>query len=177
MSALLALLTSGAGGGIIGGILGLFKQSQERKERVEMARIEQARDQMEYENAAAEREHALLMLDKTGEIELGKIQSETEAEIEVAHQAALSSAQDALKGLNTSTAMDNFRASVRPALAYGFSIIFSIMLAWTFWKFSDTIDAAAGHELLLGMFGTLTFLVTSIGTFYYVARRNPAPRV
>ncbi len=172
-----SLLTSGAGGGILGGIFGLFKQSQERKERVEMARVNLERDKMEYENAEKEREHALIMLEKGGQLELEKVETEAEAEIEVAHQAAMSSAQDALKNLKTSSKMDDFRASVRPVLAYWGAIMFSAMLIWTFSKFYSTIDTATGKSILLGLFGTLTFIVTSITTFYYVARRNSAPKL
>lgn len=176
LAGLISVLTSGAGGGILGGIFGIFKQSQERKERVAMAEINLKRDQLEYENAKAEREHALSMLSKTGELELQKIQTETEAEIEVAHQSALSSAQDALKNLKTSSGMDNFRASVRPTLAYWGALLFTIMLAWAFSKFHQTIDVETGKQILLGLFGTLTFTLTSVISFYYVSRKNTAPR-
>jgi len=171
------VFTSGAGGGIVGGIFGLFKQSQERKERVEMARINVERDQLEYENASKEREHSLLMLEKGAEIELEKVQTETEAEIEITQQNALSSAQDALKNLNTSTAMDNFRASVRPLLAYWGVTLFTAMLGWAFYEYKDTIDKDTGKQILIGMFATLTFIVTSITSFYYVSRRNSSPKV
>ena len=177
ISAILAILSSSAGGGLLGGFFGLFKQSQERKERVEMARVNLERDNLEYKNAQAERDHALLVLEKGGQIELEKIQTESDAEIEVAHQSALSSAQDALKGLKTTTGMDNFRASVRPVLAYWGALIFTIMLVWAFSEFSDTIDKETGKEILMGMFATLTFIVTSVVTFYYVARRNSPPRL
>jgi hypothetical protein len=188
LTALFTVLTSGAGGGLIGGLLGIFKQSQERRERVEMAKVNLERDRMEYENAQKERAHALLMLEKGSEMELQKIQAEgaldlqktqteAEAEIEVSHQAALSSAQEALKTLQTSTKMDDFRASVRPVLAYWGAGMFSIMLVWAFLTFNDTIDKDTGKQILVGMFSTLTFIVTSIVTFYYVARRNPAPKL
>lgn len=188
ITSIIALLSSGAGGGLLGGIFGLFKQSQERKERVEMARIEKERDELEYRAAADERAHALAMLERSAELKLEEaqimgalkletVQTETEAEIEVAHQKALGKAQGVFDKLKTSQGMDNFRASVRPTLAYWFALLFSVMLAWAFSEFHATIDAKAGRELLLGMFATLTFLVTSIGTFYYVSRRNSAPRV
>lgn len=176
ISTIFTLLTSGAGGGIVGGIFGIFKQKQERKERVEMAKINLERDKLEYENAQKERDHALVMLEKGAELELRKVQTEAEAEIEVSHQAALSSAQEALKHLKTSSKMDDFRASVRPVLAYWGAIIFTSMLAWAFVKFNSTIDEQTGRNILTGLFGTLTFIVTSITTFYYVARRNPAPK-
>lgn len=177
ISGIFAVLTSGAGGGLLGGIFGIFKQSQERKERVAMAQINLKRDQLEYQNAKLEREHALLMLEKTGELDLQKVESETEREIEVSHQSALSSAQDALKNLKTSSGMDDFRASVRPTLAYWGAILFTTMLAWGFYTYRGTIDADTGKQILIGMFATLTFIVTSIITFYYVARRNPAPKI
>ena len=177
ISGIFAVLTSGAGGGLLGGMFGIFKQSQERKERVAMAQINLKRDQLEYQNAKAERDHALIMLDKTGELELRKVEAEADAEIEVTHQSALASAQDALKNLKTSSGMDDFRASVRPVLAYWGAILFTAMLGWAFYTYRDTIDSEIGKQILIGMFATLTFIVTSIITFYYVARRNPAPRV
>ena len=177
VSGLFAVLTSGAGGGLLGGIFGIFKQSQERKERVEMARINLERDDLEYQNAKQEREHALLILEKGGEIEVEKVKTEAEAEVEVAHQSALSSAQDALKSLKTTSGMDNYRGSVRPTLAYWGALLFTIMLCWAFLKFGDTIDKDTGKQILIGMFSTLTFIITSIITFFYVARRNSAPRI
>ena len=177
VSGLFAVLTSGAGGGLLGGIFGIFKQSQERKERVEMARINLERDDLEYQNARQEREHALLILEKGGEIEIEKVKTEAEAEIEVAHQSALSSAQDAIKNLKTTSGMDNYRGGVRPTLAYWGALLFTIMLCWAFWKFGDTIDPDTGKQILIGMFSTLTFIITSIITFFYVARRNSAPRI
>ena len=176
VTALFSVLTSGAGGGLLGGIFGIFKQSQERKERVEMARINVERDQLEYKNAQAEREHALLILDKGGEIEVEKIQVESEAEIEVAHQSALSSAQEVFSRLKTSSGMDDYRASVRPTLAYWGAFLFTAMLCWAFYQYHDLIDDETGKQILVGMFSTLTFIVTSITTFYYVSRRNSAPR-
>jgi hypothetical protein len=177
LTGLFAVLTSGAGGGILGGIFGLFKQSQERKERVEMAKINLQRDDLEYKNAREERAHALQMLEKGAEIELEKIQTETEAEVDIAHQTALSSAQKVFNSLKTTSGMDNFRASVRPILAYWGAILFTAMLAWAFAKYHHLIDKETGKQILIGMFSTLTFIVTSITTFYYVARRNAAPRV
>ena len=140
-----------------------------------MARINLERDQADYANADKERAHALVMIEKGGEIEIEKIQTEAEAEIEVAHQNALAKAQEALKNLNTTSGMDNFRASIRPTLAIWGAILFTIMLWWAFGKFGDTIDEATGKQILVGMFGTLTFIVTSIITFYYIGRPNRRP--
>lgn len=177
IATLLTLLSSGASGGIVGGILGLFKQSQERKERIESAKIELDRDKLDYDNAEKERQHALVMLQQGAKIELEKVETEAEKEIEISHQNALSSAQDALKNLKTTAGMDNFRASVRPVLAYWGASLFSAMLAWAFYSFSNLIDAEIGKDLLLNLFGTLNFIVTSIVTFYYVSRRNSKPKI
>lgn len=176
VTTIFTLLTSGAGGGILGGVFGLFKQRGERKERAEMEKLAIRRDMMEYRNASAERRHALQMMEMGAQIELEKVQSETDAEIEIANQQALSSAQDALKNLKTTSGMDNYRASVRPTIAYWATILFTTMIAWAFYKFSPTIDQDTGKQILLGMFATLTFVVTSVTTFYYVSRRNSAPK-
>jgi len=176
LTAMFSLFTSGAGGGIVGGIFGIFKRSQERKERAELARIELARDKLDAAEAKAERDHALVMLREGAKVEIEKVQTESEAEIEIAHQSALSSAQDALKGLKTTSGMDNFRASVRPALAYWGAALFSAMIAWAFYSYHNTITEEEGKQILTGMFATLNFVLTSIVTFYYVSRRDDAPR-
>lgn len=188
LTALFTVMTSGAGGGLLGGIFGLFKQSQERKERIEIARIEVDRDKIEAQSAKEERAHAMEMLNRQaelgiekievkGQMELEKVLTESEAAMEIENQKALGRAQGVFTQLDTTTGMDNFRASVRPALAYWFSAMFTVFLAWAFFKFGEKIDADTGKQILIGMFGTLTFLVTSIGTFYYVSRRNSAPRL
>lgn len=172
ITALFTVLTSGAGGGILGGVFGIFRQSQERKERIEMARVELERDQLDYKNAKEERSHALLMLEKTGDIELETIKVESNAHIEVTNQKALSNAQEVFKDLNTTKGMDNYRASVRPSVAYWAVVLFTVMLSWSFWKFNETIDTETGKQILIGMFATLTFTLTSVISFYYVSRRN-----
>lgn len=177
ITALFTVLTSGAGGGITGSLFGILKQSQERKERVAMAKINLDRDRAEYENAEKERQHALTMIEKQGEIKLETIQTETEAEIEVTNQFTLSEAQEAeFKNLNTSTWIDNFRASIRPLLAVWAATLFTSMLCWAFFEYKDTISKEDGGVLLLGMFATLTFIITSVISFYYVSRRNAAPK-
>ncbi len=177
IGALFSVLGSGAGGGIVGGLLGIFKQSQERKERVEMARINVERDQIDYQNAKEGRAHELAMLEKGGKIEVEKVASESDAAIELGRLSAIKSAHKSLNNLDTSTGVDNFRAMVRPSLAYWATTLFTVMLFWAFYEFVDTITAADGKEILIGMFATLTFIVTNIVTYYYVARRNPAPRL
>lgn len=178
MLTLISLLTGGAGGGIVGAITGIFKQAQERKERVEMARIDLERDQAEYANAEAQRKHDLEVLEKGGQLKLQELQTESEVEMEVAHQQTLSTAQiEEFKNLNTSSWVDNLRGSIRPGLAIWFSALFSVMIAWAFYKYSNQITDTEGKQILLGLFTTLSFTVTSIVTFYYVARRNSAPRI
>lgn len=178
IATLLAVLTSGAGGGIVGAITGIFKQSQERKERVAMAELELKRDEAEYANAQAQRAHELVLLEKGAKIELDKIETEADMEIEVSHQETLGQAQIAeFKNLNTSSWMDNLRASVRPVLAYWFTFIFNVMLIWAFMEYSDQLTDSDGKDILLGLFGTLSFTVTGIVTFYYVTRRNSAPNL
>jgi hypothetical protein len=173
LTTIFTVLSSGAGGGIFGGILGLLKGSQENKKEIALAQIEKDRDVAEYANAKAQRDHELLVLEKGGQLKLQELQTEAEMEIEVAHQGTLGKAQiSEFKGLNTSTGMDNFRASVRPVAAYWFSILFSGMLIWAFWKYADLITQEEGKQMLLGLFGTLTFAVTSILSFYFVARSN-----
>ena len=171
-----SVLTTGAGGGIIGGILGLFKQHQETKKEIAHAKINLQRDEMEYRNAEAERVHALTMLEKGAQIELEKVQTETEAEIEVANQKALGNAQRVFANLNTTSGMDNYRASVRPTLAYWAIALFSAMLVWAFYRFNGLVTQEIGLGILTDLFGTLTFTMSSVVTFYYVARRNNAPR-
>jgi hypothetical protein len=173
LTTLFTVLTSGAGGGIFGGILGLFKSSQENKKEISLAEIEMKRDVAEYANATEQRKHDLLVIEKTGQLKLDGIETEAEMEIEVAHQSTLGKATIAeFRNLNTSTWMDNLRASVRPVAAYWFSILFSYMLIWAFWKYADSITPAEGKQILMGLFGTLTFAVTSILSFYFVARSN-----
>ena len=175
ITALFSVFTSGAGGGLLGGIFGLFKQSQEKKERVEMARIDLERDAAGYANDKEERAHALIMLDKGAKLEVEKIQIESEASIDIENQKSLSSAQEVFKNLDTSTETDDYRARVRPNLAYWGVALFTLALGWAFYEFKDTIDPETGKQILVGMFSTLTFIVTSITTFYYVSRRNNAP--
>lgn len=173
LTTLFTVLTSGAGGGIFGGILGLFKSSQENKKEIALAKIEKDREVAEYANAAEQRKHDLMVIEKTGQLKLDEIETEAEMEIEVAHQATLGKATVAeFRNLNTSTWMDNLRASVRPVTAYWFSLLFSWMLIWAFWRYADKITPDEGKQILLGLFSTLTFAVTSILSFYFVARSN-----
>lgn len=178
LTAILTALSSGVGGGLIGSITGLFKQNFERKERVEMARIQLERELAEYGNDEAEREHALTILERGGELEVQKVMTESEAEIEVAQQKTLNSATVAeFKKLNTSPWMDNYRASIRPSLAIWMTILFTAMLIWAFCIYSDELTASEGKAILLGLFATLEFIVSSVVTFYYVSRRNLAPKI
>ena len=178
LTALIALLSSGAGGGLLGGIFGLFKQSQERKERVEMARIELDRDTAEYANDQAERDHTLLMLEKSGRLEIEKVATESEAAVEISSQESRGAAViSEFKNLNTSTWVDNLRASIRPLVAVWAVTLFSIMLVWAFSTYGDQLRLWEGKEILLDLFSTLSFTISSVVTFYYVSRRNSAPTI
>lgn len=178
ITALFSVFTSGAGGGLLGGIFGLFKQSQEKKERVEMARIDLERDAAGYANDKEERAHALIMLDKGAKLEVEKIQIESEASIDIENQKSLSSAQKAeFSKLQTSSWIDNVRASVRPVLAYWSMALFTYMLYWAFDEYGSEIDKDLGKQILVGMFSTLTFIATSVTTFYFVSRKNQAPKL
>jgi hypothetical protein len=178
ITTLIALLSSGAGGGLLGGIFGLFKQSQERKERVEMAHIELDRDTAEYANDQAERDHTLLVLEKSGRLEIEKVATESEAAMEISNQDARGAAViSEFKNLNTSGGLDNFRASIRPLIAVWAVSLFSYMLVWAFSKYSAGLSAVEGKEILLNLFATLSFTITSVVTFYYVSRRNSAPTI
>lgn len=177
ISGIITLLSSGAGGGILGGFFGLFKQSQERKERIEMEKIQVERDRIDAEDRKLEREHQLTMLERGAELQIEQAQTEAEAEMEVANQAALQTAQKAeFSKLSTTSGMDNYRASVRPTLAYWAATLFSLALGYAFYRWNAKIDPETGKEILLGLFGTLSFTVTSIVTFYYVSRRNGQQR-
>jgi len=172
---IIAVLTGGAGGGIVGGILALFKQKGETRERIAMAELELRRDEIEAEERQKDREHERLILRSEGDIKLATIQTESEAEIEVTNMRALGDAQAVFSNLNTSTWMDNLRASVRPLLAYYAIALFSCILCYFSHNFIDTITVEQGTLILLKLITTLTFMMSSIVSFYYVSRRNPKP--
>tara|TARA_R100001244_G_C5145734_1_gene128773 strand:- start:488 stop:1015 length:528 start_codon:yes stop_codon:yes gene_type:complete len=172
LAGILSILTSGAGGGLIGGIMGLFRQSSESKERVALAKLAIERDSLEYREANLEREHQLVMLNSGAKIELDKIITETEAQAEIATVTALGKAQKVFAKLKTSSWMDNYRASVRPTFAYFVMAMFTVFLAWSFNHHSEGIGADQGGVILIGLLDTLVFMVTSITSFYFVSRPN-----
>ena len=172
ISGILSILTSGAGGGLIGGIMGLFRQSTESKERIELAKLSIERDSLEYKEAELDRKHQLVMLNSGAQIELDKVITETEAEAEIATVSALGKAQKVFANLKTSTWMDNYRASVRPTFAYFVMAMFTVFLAWAFSHHSEGIGVDQGGLVLIGLLDTLVFMVTSITSFYFVSRPN-----
>lgn len=180
VSGLFAALTAGSGGGVLGGlfggVIGLFKKHQDRKERVEMAKLEIMRDRMEAERDEKRQAHEIAILSKGGELELQKIQAETTAQVDTANQSALANAQDALGRLNTTPKMDNYRASVRPTLAYWAALVFSAMGVWAFYEYSGMISPETGGALLTGVFATIGFTLNSVIAFYYVSRPSSIPR-
>lgn len=177
LSGLLSVLTTGASGGIVGGILALFRTAGERKERLALKEIELKRDQAEYADARAREQHQLTMLEKGAQLELEKTQTEGEIAADLAHQQTLSTAQVAeFQKLNTSRWMDNWRASVRVFLGYSFTAVFFAALFWAFGTYRDDITADQGLEILIGLFATLEFGVSSVISFYLVARANAPAR-
>lgn len=171
------VLATGAGGGIVGGVLGLFRQWGERRERLEYERLQLERDQLEASERASDRAHELEMAQQGAASALAQVQAEGEAAAEVANQGALEAAQRAeFGGLDTSRWMDNLRASVRPVFAYWVMIVFSAMVGYFAIRFYDQITPETGSEILLALIDTLVFMVTSITTFYYVSRRNQPAR-
>lgn len=175
-TAILGILTTGAGGGIVGGLLALFRTSGERKERLALAQLELDRDRMDAAEAAKEHDRAKEMIALNASVQLQKVETETDAEIEIEGMKALDSAQIAeFANLNTSTWVDNWRAIIRPALCTALSFIFFGMLIWAFAKYNDEITATEGKEILAGLFLTLEFGVNAAWSFYYVARRNSRP--
>ena len=173
MGAILSLLTSGAGGGIIGGLFALFRTAGERKERLESKKIDLERDKMEYENIRATQSHEKDMLAAGAEIALKHAETEGEIAADLAITAAKTAAVvTEFKALNTSSWVDNVRAMIRPLLALYFTAVFSYILFWAFSTYKGQLTALDGKEILMGLLLTLEFAVTSILSFYYVSRRN-----
>lgn len=177
-STIVTLLTSGAGGGIVGGILALFRTAGERKERLELEKLSVQRDQMEIEDRRATERHDLAMLEKGAEVKIQQAQAEGEiaADIENTRQRGMAAAAE-FTGLKTTSGMDNFRAAIRPALASIFTVFFICVFLWAFAQYREQLTASDGKEILLGLFATLEFAVTSIISFYYVSRRNAKPQL
>lgn len=172
LTTLFTLLTSGAGGGLLGGIFGLFRKSQEVKERIELEKIQMQREEYQRQDRASQRDHEVKILEMGGDIDLKQSINEWQGRIEVANQAALSKAQDSLNNLNTTSGMDNYRASVRPTQAYWITVMFTVMIGWAFSKWHGLITDEAGYEIMMGMFSTLSFAFTSVIMFYFVNRNN-----
>ena len=172
ITAAASILTSGAGGGIAGGLFCLFKQSQERKERIELAKIKLEQYRHDSLNAEKEREHARYMLEASQGQELQLLKEDASAEIEVTRQASIGAAQSALTNLKTTKGMDNYRGSVRPTLAYLMTAFFISMLVWSFIEWHDLIDDETGKMLLIGLFQTLNFSFVGVQSFYFISRRN-----
>lgn len=168
----ISLLVGGAGGGILGGVFGLARHFMDSRKTVNLAELELKRDKLDAEESQRERNHALTMLEKKADVKLAETEATIQGEIDVAHSKTLAVAQDKeFRSLNTSKKMDNYRASVRPTLAYWFSAIFSVFAFWAFYKFNHLL-ASSAETIMLELIATLTFIVTSIITFFYVSRPN-----
>lgn len=187
ITAILTFFGSSAGGSIVGGVFGMFSKIIDGKnqreadaiasaERIESGKINLERDKMEYENAKAERDHAITMHEKGALFALQKVETETEAANDIAHMEALGQAQDVFANFKTDTKTDNYRALVRPNLAYWAAGLFTVILLWAFYVYRGQITQSQGSELLLMMISTVCFTVSSIVTFYFMARRNKGPK-
>ncbi len=172
-TALFSLLTSGAGGGIVGGVLALFRTAGERKERLESKKIDLERDAMEYANIRATQSHEKDMLTAGAEIALKQAETEGEIAADITNSTSKGKAVvSEFKDLNTSGWVDNTRALIRPVLSIFFTVFFTIIFLWSFNQYRDQLTAIDGKEILMGLFLTLEFAVTSILSFYFVSRRN-----
>lgn len=176
LESILAIVSTGAGGGVVGAITGLFTKRMDHKREIELANIELKSAVLESKDAQAERDFQINITTKRGEIELKKTNAETAAAIDIAHSAALGEAQSVFKNLKTSEKMNNFRMSVRPFLAYAFTFVYFVMLVWAFDKYAQLISATEGHGILIMLIQTLNFTVSSLISFYFVARRNQSAR-
>lgn len=171
--ALVSILTSGASGGLIGTVAGLFTKSKELKHEQEMARIQLERDIEDRKARESERQHEMQMLEVRGSQQITQTQLESEARAELEVIKARGQGQMAEFGnLNTSGWMDNLRASVRPLLAYLYTGVFMVFLGWAFASYRSEISPDEGAEILFSLFLILEFMVTSVGTFYYIQRRS-----
>lgn len=178
MGALLGIFTSVAGGGFLGSLTGLFKNFMDSRERTKLAQLELERDRLDMEAAALEHTRALELIAKGAEIDLAKTRTEGEAAIEVATAESRGAAViSEFKNLKTSSFMDNLRASVRPVFAYLAVSTFGYMLVNAWLAYGHLLTQEQGLALLLVLIDTLIFMVTSIVSFYYVSRRNPAPSI
>lgn len=175
---LLALLTAGTGGGLIGGATGLVSKLIDmrhaaRMEEVRLKREEQARIERQDEMAHELALHAA-----------GALAAREQAEVQ-AEADAIKGQMEALKAgqaaefttLKTTSGMDNYRASVRPTLAYVVSTVFLSLCLWAFYEFASTITVAEGAALLKNLIVTLESMATAIIAFYYVSRSNLKARV
>ena len=172
---ILSIFTSGAGGGIVGGILALFKTAGERKERLELAKLELQRDQEEYKALKEQRDHEAAM--QAAGAAQALAQAETEGNIAADIQNSKAKATGLLTEfakLQTSQWVDNIRGLVRPLLVLWAVSLFSAMFVWAFGEYSDMLTKEDGKEILMGMFLTLNFSLNAIVQFYFVARSNSA---
>ena len=167
---IMTIATGGVGGGLIGSIVGLCKAKIDNTRETAMETLRADRERAEYLEGEKERAHELQMMqaDTVGRERIAETEGSAAADIE--HMRAMGKAQAVFAGLKTSRFMDNYRGSVRPTLAYWTNFVFTLMLGWAFYKFHAQITADQGAQILIGLIATLTFLVTSQNSFYYVQR-------
>lgn len=169
--AITSILVSGAGGGIVGIVSGLFKKGMDLRHEAKLEEIRLERDREDRIAREIEQGHEIEMLQlrQQGRVEQAQVETEGQAEIE-ALRGQMEAQRHEFGNLSTSTWMDNLRSSVRPVLAYKYSFLFTALLFWAFWRFSSMITADQGLTLLTGLMNTLEFAVMAIIGFYYVQR-------
>jgi len=174
---ILAIFTSGAGGNIMGGILALFKTAGERKERIELRRLDIEQDNLEYAEAEKLRAHERETTQQDADNAIRQTETEGDIAAEVATVTSRGQAVVAeINNLKTSQWVDNIRALMRPLLVTWAVSFFTGMFIWAFGKYSGLITQAEGIEILKGMFLTLNFAVNASIQFYLVARSNNAAK-
>lgn len=154
-------------------VAGIFTKSRELKHEAEMAKIQLERDIEDRIARSEEREHEMDLLELQGRQQVQHLQIDMEGRAELeALQGRAQAQQGEFANLKTGKGMDNFRASIRPAMAVWYTIAFSAFLGWAFFSFSDQITPEQGGEILFSLFVVLEFMVTGVGGFYFGHRRS-----
>lgn len=178
IAAIGTVLTSGAGGGIVGGLFGLFRKKAEDTKELELERLALARDKLDLQMERERRQHEMEMLRAGAEINLAQTELEVEGEISVKSQESLGVAHEfEFKNLNTTRKMDNYRASVRPTLAYYLTFCFSILVIYFSVVYHSEITSELGGKILLALINALIFGANSVWAFYYVSRSNTKQKI
>jgi len=177
-TALFGFLASSAGGGIIGGGFALIKQIIEGRTLIATKELDNKKEVLRQAEAQRDREHEVLMLQEQTKSKSKIVEVKTEAKVELeTMQSRGMNVIEEFKGLKTSSKMDNYRASVRPTVAYWALLMFNLSLGYCFWRYGHLIPEETGLAILLGLVSTLNFMITSVISFYYVSRPNHKPKL